>query len=106
MTLSAREDLQRLSQLYGLGFQDTFLDSALRKLVARQIDRDQEDLERINAVLDHYEQEYGLTSADFWQRYAAGQMTDTADLMEWSAFCKMRQRILARLEILKSEKHG
>lgn len=41
-------------------------------------------------------------SDEFWQRFQAGQMADTADFMEWNVFCKMRQRIMARLNMLRS----
>jgi len=30
-------------------------------------------------------------------------MPDEADFMEWNAFCKMRQRLVERLRILRGE---
>ena len=93
-------DLDRLEKLYTAGFQDSFLDNALRKIVARQIARDETDLQRINDTLGKFEQQYGLATDEFFQRFQAGQMPDTADMMEWNVVCKMKQRITARLQIL------
>ena len=104
MTASvALYDLERLKQLYIAGFQDTFLDNALRKIIDHQIARDEADLRRVHRELIKFEQQHGLTSDEFWEHFQAGQMADTADFMEWNAFCKMRQRLIARLHILRGE---
>jgi hypothetical protein len=104
MTIPARlRDLERLRQLYVAGFHDTFLDSALRKIIVRQITRDEADLKRVNEALEEFERQYGLTSDEFWQRFQAGQIADTADFMEWNVLCKMRERITSRLRILRGD---
>ena len=96
-------NLERLKQLYVAGFQDTFLDNALRKIIDHQIARDEADLQRIDKELSQFEQQHNLTSDEFWERFQAGKVADTADFMEWNAFCKMRQRIITRLQILQGE---
>ena len=102
MTVSTTlHDLDRLRQLYTAGFHDTFLDSALRKIIDSQIARDEADLRRVNEALAQFEHQHGINSDEFWQRFQSGQMADTADFMEWNAFCKMKQRITARLRILR-----
>lgn len=99
----AWQSLQSLTRLYRAGFQSAFLNSVLYRALQHQIQRDEADLARIHAVLAEFEQKYGLTSDEFWQRFQAGQMSDTADFMEWNAFYKMKQRILARLNILRGD---
>jgi DNA-binding MltR family transcriptional regulator len=96
-------DLERLKRLYRAGFQDTFLDNALRKIIDHQITRDQEDLQQVNKILSQFEQQYGFASDEFWDRFQAGEMEDKADFMEWNVFCKMKQRIESRLQILQDE---
>jgi len=96
-------NLERLKQLYVAGFQDTFLDNALRKIIDHQIARDEADLQRIDKELSQFEQQHNLTSDEFWVRFQAGEMADTVDFMEWNTFCKMRQRIITRLQILQGE---
>jgi hypothetical protein len=103
MSVLAPQPIDTLERLYRTGFQSEFLDTALRKVVARQIERDQADLVHIEDVLADLEQRYGLDSDEFWRRYQAGQMDDSADYVEWNVACKMRQRLLARLKILQGK---
>lgn len=93
--------LQRLEKLYSAGFHSTFLDTALRKLVSIQIIHDETDLHKINATLKAFEQQYSMTTNDFFQLFKTGQTTDTADMMEWNVAYKMKQRITTRLQILR-----
>ena len=95
--------LSRLQELYTAGFQNTFLDNALRKIVDRQIARDEADLRRVNDALTQFERQYEITSYEFWRRFQAGEMPDTPDFMEWNVCCKMRQRITSRLRILRGD---
>jgi hypothetical protein len=92
--------LDRLQRLYTSGYGDRFLDNALRKIVDRQIARDEADLARLNEELRSFEACFGMASDQFWQQYQRGQLNDTEDFTEWNIFCKMRQRILTRLAIL------
>jgi hypothetical protein len=105
ITLSASvprsSTLERLRLLYQAGFHDAFLDNALSKIVERQIARDEADLQQVNATLAQFEHQYDLATEIFAKRFQAGDLTDTADFMEWNAFCKMRQRLTARLNILR-----
>jgi len=94
-------DLDRLEQLYAAELEDSFVDKALRKIIDRQIARDEADLKRANQVLAQFEQQYGLSTDDFWFRFQAGQTADSADFMEWNVFSKMRNRICSRLQILR-----
>ncbi len=98
-----QDDLKRLEQLYTEGFRDTFLDTALRKVVARQIARDEADLTRVDMELARFEKQFGQTSDVFYQRFQSGQIADDADMMEWNALCKMRKRIISRLVILRGD---
>ena len=93
--------LNSLQSLYAAGFHEPFIDNALRKIVDRQIERDEADLSRITVQLQQFEQRFEISSVEFWQRFQAGEMADSADFMEWNVFCKMRERIRARLHILR-----
>ncbi len=102
-TSLAMRDIRRMEQLYVAGFQGAFLDNALRKVIDRQIARDEADLKRVEQAMARFEHQYGLSSDEFWQRFQAGQMDDTADFMEWNVFCKMHQRLISRLRILRGD---
>ncbi len=96
-------DLERLEQLYAAGFHDAFLDNALRKVVAHQIARDEADSQQVERDMAAFEAQYRLSSDEFWRRYQAGEMGDSADFVEWNVLCKMRQRLLTRLGILRGD---
>jgi len=102
----ATKDLQRLAQFYEAGYQNRFLDTALHKVVAHQIQRDETDLKRVESALADFERQYGLNSDEFWAQYQAGHMSDEADWVEWNAFCKMRQRLVERLRLLRGDTAG
>ena len=105
--LALSNNFERLERLYATGFQDTFLDSALGKIIERQIARDEADLKQVNEALAQFEHQYSLSSVEFWQRFQAGQIADTADFMEWNVFCKMQQRLTTRLRVLQVDtSHG
>lgn len=101
MTTHTLNDLQRLQQLYAMGFNNPLIDQVLRQTIEDQVARDENDLREIDSTLRAYEAQYGLSSIEFWAHYQAGKAPDTSDSMEWQTFYKMRQRILARLNILK-----
>lgn len=101
LNLKADTTLNNLQKLYATGFQDTFLDNALNKIVERQIERDESDLARIQADQAQFEREYEMSSTDFWRLYQAGQMADTFDHFEWNVLCRAQERIEKRLAILR-----
>ena len=96
-------DFRRLEQLYVAGLQDNFVDTALRKIIDRQVERDEADLAGLNRWLAEYETRFSMKSEEFWEKFKAGTMDDTADFMEWNALCRSRERLFTRLNILKGE---
>lgn len=97
------EQIRNLERLYAAGYEDSFLDRSLRKIVAYQLSRDQEDFKTLEKDLREFEQRYGMDSAAFFSRYTEGQMGDAADFVEWSALYKMYTRLRARLNILRGQ---
>ena len=95
--------LQRLTRFYNAGFRAPLVDTTLPKVLEQQIARDQADLAQVVARLVELEAQYQLSSGVFMTRYDAGQMSDDADYVEWRAYCKMRQRLEERLNILSGE---
>ena len=95
--------LDRLQQLYDSGYTDRFVDTALRKIVERQITRDEADLARVNSELRDFEARFAMSSDLFWRRYQDGKLDDMTDFVEWNIFCKMQHRLVARLNILREQ---
>ena len=44
-----------------------------------------DELRRIEAQLQEFEQRFRLSSAEFYRRFRAGMLGDDADFFEWSA---------------------
>ena len=103
MTTVSLPDIERLNRLCTTGFRDAFLDSALHKIVGCPTARDEADLQRVTQHLRELEAQYGLTSDEFFKQYQAGQLADTVDFTELSAYYKMRRRIMQRQHILQAD---
>lgn len=94
------DKLWSLEQLYRQGFQSEVIDRAIDKLLATETERafaEQRDLE---ARLSAYEEQFNMSSEEFYRRFRAGELGDGIDFVEWSVFYEMYQAILERLEVL------
>jgi phage shock protein A len=104
MTVSTPlEALRNLEQLYKRGFRDNITDAALLKVASSQVARDEAVLRDLERDLSELEQRNQMTSRDFFQRWTAGQMADTADFMDWNALYQMAQEVRERLELLRGQ---
>lgn len=95
------EKIRGLEQIYIKGYEDRFLDNALRKIISHQLARDQADLQVLQRDLAELERKYGVSSEEFYEKFQAGQMSDEADFMEWNALYKMTAKLRNRLGILQ-----
>jgi hypothetical protein len=93
--------LKSLEQLYRTGFRDPVTDAALRKVAESQIHRDEIALRDLERDLADMEQQYNLSSSEFFRRWKAGEMPDTADFMDWNALYQMAQDVRQRLSLLR-----
>ena len=104
MTTSTPLDaLRSLEQLYESGFHDAVTDAALRKIVESQATRDRVALHDLENDLRELEQQYQLTSEEFFHRWQAGEMPDTADFMDWNALYQIALEVHERLKLLHNE---
>jgi len=104
VTLSTPLDVLRgLGQLYERGFRDAVTDAALLRVASSQIARDEAVLRDLERDLREFEQQYRVSSDEFFQRWQAGEMADTADFMDWNVLYQMAREIRERLELLRGE---
>jgi len=104
MTLAPADLLHNLKYLYEQGFRDAVTDMALYKIVESQATRDMVTLRDLERDLHELEQQYQLSSEDFFQRWQAGQMPDTADFMDWNALYQMALEVRERRKLLRGVK--
>ncbi len=95
--------LRNLEQLYERGFRDKLTDTALLRIASSQAARDEAVLRDLERDLSELELEYKMSSEDFFQRWQAGEMADTADFMDWNALYQMAREVRERLELLRGE---
>jgi hypothetical protein len=58
-------------------------DQALQKLIRLHVQKYERHLADVRRELAPFEQQYGLSSAECHRRFLAGEMGDSADIMEW-----------------------
>lgn len=104
MTLSEQTltRIQSLAYLYETGYQSETVDSTIAKLVTMERNRLERESAALAGRLQFFEQQYHLPSADFYQKFQAGEMGDDADLFEWSAFYQMWLSVQERLNTLQT----
>ena len=49
--------------------------------------------ESLKQQLATYEEQYGITSTDFLERYQAGKMGDARDVMHWAWLCSVAVKL-------------
>ncbi len=89
--------LQSLLDLYLGGYNSPVVDQTVGKLVALEVKQCHTDLQRLAARLSDYEQQYHMTSDDFYRRFRNGDLWDDMDFVEWSIFWDMHQAAEKRL---------
>jgi pyruvate-formate lyase-activating enzyme len=98
--------LNQLQVLETLSKQGAYSDKfvlALRNLILQEINSIEEEIQEIAIDLQTFEQQYKLSSAQFYQQFKSGELGDAIDFVEWSAFYQMWCSLQERLNILNSQ---
>ena len=88
--------LSTLAQLYQQGQTSQLMDRTLDKLLAHEAEQARLQLETLDADLATFEQQYDMTSAEFFGDYQAGQTDDRMDYVEWASLVRMKENLLCR----------
>ena len=100
---STAQRLSTLAQLYQQGQTSQLMDRTLDKLLTHEAEQAQRQLETLDADLASFEQQYAMTSTEFFRRYQDGQTDDRMDYVEWASLVRMRGNLLRRLQLLTGE---
>ena len=98
--------LNQLQMLETLSKQGAYSDKfvlSLRNIIIEEINSIEQQSQEIEIDLQTFEQEYQLSSEQFYQQFKAGELGDGIDFVEWSAFYQMWCSLQERLHILKSQ---
>ncbi|MDB9320714.1 hypothetical protein PN483_10315 [Nodularia spumigena CS-591/04] len=96
--------LNQLQVLETLSKQGAYSDKfvlSLRNIIIEEINSIEQQTQEIEIDLQTFEQEYQLSSEQFYQEFKAGELGDGIDFIEWNAFYQMCCSLQERLNILK-----
>ena len=89
----------RSTALYYAG--EAELDGMLNKLLDLALSQQRTRLQRYDRELREFEKRYGLGSAEFYRRFEAGEMGDSADLFEWAGLYELEQDLRQKIDRLE-----
>ena len=95
--------LAALAQLYQQGQPSALIERTLDKVLAYEAETCRVQLAQLQADLTEFEQRYGLSSAEFYRRFQAGQTDDRMDYVEWASLVQMADNAQKRLRLLTGE---
>jgi len=73
---------QKVEAIEKVGASD-LADQALHKLIRLHMQKYDKFLAEVQREMEPFEQQYGMSSAECYQRFMAEEMGDSADIMEW-----------------------
>lgn len=92
--------LQALAELYRLGQVSDVMGRTLEKLLAYEAELCQTQLSQLETDLAAFEQQYQLSSDEFYRRFQTGQTDDTMDFVEWASLVQIANNLRHRLKLL------
>jgi hypothetical protein len=96
--------LNQLQVLETLSKQGSYSDKfvlSLRNIFIEEIKSIEQQIQEIEIDLRTFEQQYQLSSEQFYQQFKKGKLGDEIDFVEWSAFYQMWCSLQERLNLLK-----
>lgn len=96
--------LEQLAELYRQDQTSDLMERTLSKLFQYEADVSQRKLQRLNDDLSGLEQQYGMSSPEFYELYQSGKTDDRMDYVEWASLFQMAQRLKTHLALLTGEK--
>jgi len=96
------DQLQYLEALYRQGYRSDTIDRSLDKIIALERAAASREYTDLRERLQAFETRYQMASEDFYQRFRAGEMGDTMDVVEWSVFYEMWEAVRVRLALLEA----
>ncbi|MCP4404515.1 MAG: hypothetical protein GY801_45340 [bacterium] len=96
--------LEQLAELYRQEQASELMERTLSKLFQYEADVSQQQLRRLNDDLSGFEQQYGMSSPEFYELYQSGKTDDSMDYVEWASLFQMAQRLKTHLALLCGEK--
>jgi sRNA-binding carbon storage regulator CsrA len=98
--------LELLTEVYRHNQASALMERTLEKLFQYEAESSRQQLNQLEQDIAEYEEQYGLSSDEFFRRYQEGQTDDRMDYVEWASLFQMTQRLKIRLALLTGENGG
>jgi len=95
--------IRNLEQLYRSGYRSATVDATIDKLLSVEVAKARQEAATLQIRLVELETAYGISSAEFMRRFQAGEMGDSADMFEWSAYFQMWSSAQERVRLLEAQ---
>lgn len=82
------------------GYADSVMDLTINKMLQRERAQMEAQLERLQQQLVEFEDQYGWSTPDFYERFERGELGDDIDYFEWSATWEMVRQLQQGLKLL------
>ena len=94
------KQLQKLASLYQYQQASEVMTRTLDKLLDYEAELSREQLRQLQTDMHQFERTYDLSSAEFYQRYQAGETDDRMDYVEWAALVQMAHNLETKIDLL------
>jgi hypothetical protein len=95
--------LIELAHLVEQGQVSALTERAVVKILDHEANLAQTQLEELQADLFAFEQQYGMTSDEFYRQFQAGKTDDRLDYVEWASLVQMAENLRRRLRLITEE---
>ena len=82
---------------------DELTESVIKKLIIRNLQKEENDLTEVTEKLKHYEVKYNMSSSIFHESFHNGKSGDDEDFFVWDALLEMQDKIISRIKLLKGK---
>ncbi len=93
--------LEQLAEIYRQNQASELMSRTLGKLLQYEADACQKELRQLREDLMSYEDMYGITSSQFYEKFQQGQTDDRMDYVEWASLFQMSKRLQTRFDLLQ-----
>jgi hypothetical protein len=102
---STLEKIKRLEQYIAAdkAAVDSIIERTLDKLLERELASTHKAKARLESQLRAFEQTYGMTSKQFYEKFSSGGLGDKTDFIEWASTVDMLQNAQKRLDALQRD---
>ncbi len=93
--------MTKLKTLQAVYADSSELELAFDKLIGGKLSEQRLKLARYDRDLAQFEQQYGMSSPEFYRRFESGDLGDDMDYFEWSGLWELRQKLAGQIHNLE-----